>query len=294
MPAVVETTEITGRSAVGATELTGRSAIAWSAVFAGAVAGAGLAAVLDAFGAAIGLAVSSTAPTWRDASFALAFLSGLYLVLAALVSYGVGAYVAARLRPAAVVPAGEREIKDGYHGLIVWGLMTVATVILLAFAATALPRLAAPSGAGNGPATSVAGENIIALDLDRLFRDQRPTRAPVDMSYVRAEAARILLTTSSHRGMLAEDRTYLVRLVERTTGLPAAEAETRVNQVAASAKQNIDRARNSGTILAFMIAAAALLGAVAAWFASVAGGRERDGIEPVWDTSSVTRIVPRM
>jgi len=26
----------------------------------------------------------------------------------------------------------------------------------------------------------------------------------------------------------------------------------------------------------------------------VAGGRERDGIEPVWDTSSVTRIVPRM
>jgi hypothetical protein len=282
MPAIVETTEIAGRSTIG-----------WSAVFAGAVTGAGLAAVLDAFGAAIGLAVSSTAPTWRDASFALAFLSGLYLLLAAVVSYGVGAYVAARLRPGAVLTSDERELKDGYQGLTVWGLMTVATVILLALAAAGLPRLTTPSGAGSGPATSVAGENLIAMDLDRLFRDQRPTRAPVDMSDVRAEAARILLTTSSHRGMLAEDRTYLVRLVERTTGLAAADAQTRVNQVAASAKQNIDRARNSGTILAFMVAAAALLGAVAAWFASVAGGRERDGIEPVWDVS-MERIVPRM
>jgi hypothetical protein len=283
MPALVETTEVVGRPPV-----------TWSAVFAGAATGAGLAAVLDAFGAAIGLAVSSTAPTWRDASFALAFLSGLYLILTALVSYGVGAYVAARLRPAGVLTVDEREIKDGYHGLVVWGLMTVATVLLLAVVAAGLPRLAAPSGAGSGPASSVAGENIIALDLDRLLRDERPTRAPVNMLYARAEAARILLTTSSHRGMLPEDRTYLVRLVERTTGLSAADAQTRVNQVATSAKQNIDRARNTGVIMAFMAAAAALLGAIAAWFASVAGGRERDGIDPVWDTAAVTRVMPRV
>src|SRR5690348_17928774 len=95
--------------------------IAWSSVFAGVVCGAGLAAVLDAFGAAIGLAVSSAAPTWRDASFALAFLSGLYLILTALVSYGVGAYLAARLRPRGVTVADERELKDGYHVLTVWG-----------------------------------------------------------------------------------------------------------------------------------------------------------------------------
>lgn len=285
MAVSVETTEIVERSGYS---------VGWGAVFAGAVAGAGLAAVLDAFGAAVGLAVSSAAPTWRDASFALAFLSGLYLILAALVSYGVGAYVAARLRPAAVLTADQRELNDGYRGLTVWGVMTVATVLLLAVLAAGVPRLAAPSGSGSGPAASVAGENIIAFDLDRLFRDQRPTRAPVDMTYVRAEAARILLTTSSHRGMLPDDRTYLVRLVERTTGLSAGDAETRVNQAAANAKQNIARARNSGVIIAFMAAAAALLGAVAAWFASVAGGRERDGIEPVWDTRSITQVAPRL
>jgi hypothetical protein len=257
------------------------SDVRWSAVFAGAVCGAGLAFVLDAFGGAIGLAVSSTAPTWRDASFALAFLSGLYLILTALVSYGFGAYVASRLRTPMTLTDDLRELRDGYHGLVVWGVMTIATAILLLIAANGLPRLAAPTGSGSGPAASVGGENIIAYDLDRLFRGARGPAAN-DMTMTRAEAARILLTTSSHRGMLADDRAYLVRLVEATTGLAPADAQARVNDVSARAKQNIDRARNSGVIVAFMAAAAALIGAVAAWFASMAGGRQRDGVEPVW------------
>jgi hypothetical protein len=264
------------------------SDIRWSAIFAGAVCGAGLAAVLDAFGGAIGLAVSSTAPTWRDASFALAFLSGLYLILAALVSYGFGAYVAARLRTPMTLTGDMRELRDGYHGLVVWGVMTLATVILLVIAANGVQRLTAPSGAGAGPSASVGGENITAYDLDRLFRGAKPGG---DMTQLRAEAARILLTTSSHRGMLPDDRTYLVRLVEGVTGLAPNDAQARVNDVATRAKQNIERARNSGVIVAFMTAAAALLGAIAAWFASMAGGRQRDGVEPVWET---TRFEPRM
>ncbi len=265
------------------------SDIRWSAVFAGAVCGAGLAAVLDAFGGAIGLAVSSTAPTWRDASFALAFLSGLYLILTALVSYGFGAYVAARLPTPMTLTGDKRELRDGYHGLVVWGVMTLATVILLVIAANGVQRLAAPSGAGAGPSASVGGENIIAYDLDRLFRGAKPGG---DITQLRAEAARILLTTSSHRGMLPDDRTYLVRLVEGVTGLAPNDAQARVNDVATRAKQNIDRARNSGVIVAFMTAAAALLGAIAAWFASMAGGRQRDGVEPVWETTSFEPRTP--
>jgi hypothetical protein len=38
-----------------------------------------------------------------------------------------------------------------------------------------------------GPSTSVAGENLIAFDLDRLFRSER--RTDVDLDYPRAEAA---------------------------------------------------------------------------------------------------------
>src|SRR3954462_11812199 len=69
----------------------------WGPVIAGALTASALASVLHAFAAAIGLAVSSTAPTWRDASIALWILSGIYLVFVALVSYGLGGYVAGLL-----------------------------------------------------------------------------------------------------------------------------------------------------------------------------------------------------
>src|SRR5262245_6631408 len=94
--------------------------IQWGPVIAGAIAAAALALVLHTFAAGLGLAVSSTAPTWRDTSFALILLSGLYFVLAALASYGVGGYIAGRMRARwADVPADEVETRDGAHGLLV-------------------------------------------------------------------------------------------------------------------------------------------------------------------------------
>jgi hypothetical protein len=68
-----------------------------------------------------------------------------------------------------------------------------------------------------------------------------------------------------------------VRLTAANTGLAQPDAERRVDEVAARAKENIARARRSAVILAFTAAAAALLGAAVAWFAACAGGRVRDG-----------------
>jgi hypothetical protein len=65
----------------------------WGPIVAGGIAAAALALALHAFAVGIGLSVSSTAPTWRDASFALVLLSALYVVLAALASYGLGGYL---------------------------------------------------------------------------------------------------------------------------------------------------------------------------------------------------------
>jgi hypothetical protein len=58
----------------------------WEPIIAGAIAAAALALVPRAFALTIGLSVSSTAPSWRDASLALVPLSGLYVILAALAS----------------------------------------------------------------------------------------------------------------------------------------------------------------------------------------------------------------
>ncbi|HLH87243.1 MAG TPA: hypothetical protein VKX28_02190 [Xanthobacteraceae bacterium] len=252
----------------------------WTPVVAGAFAAAALAFVLHSFAVALGLSMSSSAPAWRDTSSALVLLSGLWLLLVALVSYGFGGYLAARLRARfAAAPVEDVEFRDGMHGLIVWALATLLAGMLALAIAEAAPRLIAPSTTNAGQASSVAGENLIGFDLDRLFRSER--RPAGDMSYARSEAARILLTTSSHAGMQADDRAYLVHLVTTTTGLAPADADRRVTQVAAQAKTDIDRARHSALIIGFMAGAAALIGAVAAWFAACAGGRHRDGREAV-------------
>ena len=65
--------------------------------------------------------------------------------------------------------------------------------------------------------------------------------------------------------------------VSARTGLAALEAERRVDTAIASARNNLARARKSAVITAFMAGAAALAGAVAAWFASIAGAQYRDG-----------------
>jgi hypothetical protein len=250
--------------------------VQWGPVFAGAVAAAALALVLHSFAGAVGVSVSSTAPTWRDASTALVLLSGLYLILVALASYGLGGYVAGRAR----VPFGsgtpdEVEFRDGAHGLLVWAIATLLTGLLAFGAVQALTRLAAPAGGQAGASTSVGSENLVAYDLDRLFRsDRRPAESD---EQIRAEVGRILLTTAGHRGLAAEDRAYLVRLVAGRTGLAPADAERRVDDVVARARDNIRRARRGAVILGFMAGAAALVGAAAAWFAAAMGGRHRDG-----------------
>jgi hypothetical protein len=258
--------------------------VQWAPVVAGAIAAAALAFVLHSVAIGMGLSAGSAAPSWRDASFALVLLSALYLVLAAIASYGFGGYVSGLLREPMTAPADEVEFKDGIHGLLVWGLATLLTAAFALATAQSLTRLAAPASGSAGPATSVGGENIIAFDLDRLLRSERAVEG--NINYDRAQAARILLTTSSHRGMLPEDRTFLVRLVAARTGLAQPEAERRVDDVAARAKENIARARRAGVIMAFAAGAAALLGAAAAWFAACAGGQVRDGaISPsgIWD-----------
>ena len=257
--------------------------VQWGPIVAGAFAAAALGLVLDAFAAAVGLAVSSTAPTWRDSSGALWLLSGIYLVLVAIAAYGLGGYIAGRMRDRLFEGAAlDRETRDGTHGLLVWALATLLTAAMIGWIVPATTRLAAPSSGPAGPSTSVAGENLVAFDLDRLFRGAR-LQAAAEMEYPRAEAARILLTSTGHNGVSNDDRTYLVRRVSEVTGLPAAEAQNRVSATIDSAKQNIQRARHAAVVLAFCAGAAALIGAAVAWFTAELGGRHRDtGGIPMW------------
>ncbi|BBO12199.1 hypothetical protein ABIF96_006959 [Bradyrhizobium ottawaense] len=270
----------------GATAADDRRTIQWSSVLAGALAAGAMSFILVGFGVAVGLGVSSASPTWRDASAALALLSGLYLIVQAIISFGFGGYIAGRTTrpaPALATIEDDGERRDGLHGLTAWALAVLAGAALLALlGAAAIDRSPMRSSASN----TSAAEPLLSYELDKLFR--APRRAPnTDLREARAEAGRVLMTSSSHSGVSADDRTYLVQQVAAVTGLAAPDAERRVDVLIADSKTAINRARRNAIIVAFSVAAATLIGAAVAWAAAVAGGRHRDG-EPLpnWMASS--------
>ncbi|WP_063996136.1 hypothetical protein [Bradyrhizobium sp.] len=263
-----------------------RRTIQWSSVIAGALAAGAMSFILVGFGVAVGLGVSSASPTWRDASAALALLSGLYLIIQAIISFGFGGYVAGRTtRPAPAITTIEDdgERRDGLHGLMSWALAVLLGAALLAMlGAAAIDRSPMRSSASN----TSAAEPLLSYELDKLFR--APRRPPnTDLRESRAEAGRILMTSSGHSGVSTDDRTYLVQQVAALTGLAAPDSERRVDAAIADSKTAINRARRNSIIVAFSVAAATLIGAAVAWAAAVAGGRHRDG-EPLpnWMASS--------
>ncbi len=252
----------------------------WPAIFAGAVAAAGVSITLHAFAAGIGLSVASTAPTWRDSSAIFWILTGLYLVFVALVAFAVGGYVAGRMGAPLSTSTAEMEFRDGVHGLVMWGLaILVASVLALGLAAVGSTALN-PSAGTAGASQSVAGENIIASELDTLYRSDRSL---ADLAYRRAEAARILLKASGHSGVTNADRRYLSVVTANVADLSLDAARERVDRVVAMSAQELHRARVAAVLQAFFVAAALLIGAVIAWFAACEGGRDRErGAFPAW------------
>jgi hypothetical protein len=269
--AISERTEIV---AVG----TATSFLQWTPVFAGALVASAVSLVLIAFGTALGLGIVSSSPTWRDTSPTLTMVSGLFLLLAALVSFGVGGYVAGRLRerwdPSA--HSDVVEFRDGTHGIVAWALAVVITGVV---AAASLANLSSKTTPPATSSATTAGEPLIAYELDRLFRgDRRAVEG--DITYARAEAGRILLAATGRQGITPDDRAYLARLVAARTGLAQPDAERRVEDAITAASTAVQKARRSAVILGFATAASLLAGAAAAWYAACAGGRHRDNVAP--------------
>jgi hypothetical protein len=258
----------------GATAADASSYVQWPAIIAGAVAGAALAFVLMAFAAALGLAIASPSPTWRDASAWLALLSGVWVLLVQVFSFALAGYVAGRMRRRlAGLDANELEFRDGMHGLLAWAMGVIIGALLLWVAA------ATASSFARTDTTAVGSENtkapaFLAFELDRLFRSDR---AQGENEASRDEAGRIIMSGLGRREIATEDRAYLSRLVAARTGLAQPEADGRVNQVLEESRRSAAQARRSGVIIGFLTAAALLAGAAAAWLAAVAGGRHREG-----------------
>ena len=263
-------------SALAEPVVASRAPFQWTAIFAGAVAAAGITLTLNTFGAGIGLSVLSASPTWRESSSVVWLVAGVFLLFTAIIAFAVGGYITGRMREPLHLDSTESEFRDGAHGLVMWGLAVVVTALLaLGLAATASSRLAATS------VQSSAGETLLAKELDDLFRSGRVID---DLSYRRAEAARILLTASSRGGVSNDDRRYLTTISGIVLGVPDAEAQARVDQAVNASREALHRARVAAVIQAFFAAAALLVGAAVAWWSAAEGGKDRElGVFHWWD-----------
>jgi MFS family permease len=123
--------------AAGVATGTTQAHIDWAAIIAGAAVASAIFWVLNTFGSAIGLAVTSPYPGDRPSGRPFLIGAGLWLVWVTVSSHMAGGYIAGRMRRRAF-DASEHEsnVRDGMHGLVVWsiGVLLGAAVVALAAA----------------------------------------------------------------------------------------------------------------------------------------------------------------
>jgi hypothetical protein len=262
-----------------------QSYVDWAAIFAGAVLASAISFVLMTFGSAIGLSLTSPYEGESVSMLWLAVGAGLWILWVQVSSFMAGGYLAGRMRRRVHDSTPhEVDIRDGSHGLLVWGL-GVFFIGLIA--------LVGAGGAGavaTGSAATVAASAMEASDegdggaydiyIDRLFRTGAPSEVP---EATRGEVERILTASLAAGEVSDADRQYLTTLVSATTGADEASAQQRVDALVtdataaeAQAKEAADAARRATMIAAFLTAASLLVSAAGAYFAAGMGGNHRD------------------
>ena len=254
------------------------STVSWGAIFAGAFTAAALSFVLLAIGAAFGLSLASpwdfTDRSTAESAAIAGIGAAIFLVVIHAISSSVGGYLAGRLRPKPTGLRGdETYFRDTAHGLVVWAVGAVATILLVACLAAAAARgtvdlatagLNAAGQAAGGAAPAVMDQmrrdrDSNAYLVDSLFRPSSNTAAPApasgelaqqaapapgaatlpvesaDRQGQRAEAGRIL-RMAVDRELSPEDKAYLTQLIAQSIGMSQQETEQRVDLTINKAK----------------------------------------------------------
>jgi hypothetical protein len=253
---------------IGASLPSTRSYVDWPAIFAGAFVAMAISLLASAFGAAIGLSLASPYTGTRPEFFYPAL--GLWLLWVTVSGFAAGGYVTGRLRYRFDDCAQhEVDVRDGLHGLILWGF---AVVVAAALTGSLLATVAKV-----GAASSVQGAAQAAAesDTDALLRGTGDAAAVANTAAVRPYVLRILAAHPTG-SFSQEDRAYLANVLSSSTRLAPETAMRRVDDLSATMKRDADKARKAGIIGAFFTIATLGVGAATAWSATRRGGHDRD------------------
>jgi hypothetical protein len=247
--------------------------VSWGAVIGGAFAAAALSLILLALGTGIGLSAISP---WTDTGASSAAVGRgaiVWLIIIQIIALSLGGYMAGRLRTKwDDVHTHEVFFRDTAHGFLVWAVGLVITVVFLASAAASMVGGAANSGMASARDSQMDPNGYF---VDSMFRTDQANAGRVDPS-MRSEVGLILARSLRDGDMSASDRSYLGQLVAARTGMSQADADARVSDVVAQARQAADTARKRTAHSLYWTFLALLIGAFCASFAATIGGRRRD------------------
>jgi len=261
------------------------SAISWGAVFAGAVVAAAVSLILFALASGLDLAAVSPWPGSGASLKAFSVVAGVALVVVQWVASGVGGYITGRLRTRWTgTHTHEVFFRDTAHGFITWGLATVMVTAIVATGVMSAASSVASIGTREVAASQSGVGTVSAYSVDMLFRSTEPAASSnATTAQVRAEATRILTKSLTSGDVPATDRAYLAQLVAANTGIPATEAQRRVDDVIGAvkadegrAREAADAARKAASAASICTALAMLVGAFIACVAAALGGQLRD------------------
>ena len=251
----------------------------WGLAFAGAVAATAVTFFLLTIGAGFGLLLVN--PVTHAGPSVPVFLTGgaIYFFAAQAFGFAVGGHLAGRLLGPILETRTQEDFRAGAHGLTVWAITVVATLVLIALAG----MMAAQSGGGiaalygaSSPANSQSSTPTNYL-VDKLYRPAGGA-APEG---ARQEAGRIL-NASFVRGVALtdNDRSRLIALVVRNAGVSRDEAAGRVDAMQSDTRATVEQAANTARKAAshasLWIGFSLLFGAIVAIFAAVSARIEDD------------------
>ena len=266
------------------------SAVSWPAVLAGGLTAIAATLILLMVGAGLGFSAMSPWAHQGASASTLAVATVIWLIVVQWIASALGGYVAGRLRTTWTgIHGDEVFFRDTAHGLLSWALATLVGAVLLGSTVSAIvgagARGVGAAAAGAATAAGAAVGPVSQYELDALLRPAQPAAAGVDgtATQIGPEVLRILTNGITAGEVPAADRTYLSQIVAVRAGIPAEDAQRRVDQAIERGKQAATRvreaaetARKTAARTSLFGALALLIGAFVASAAAAHGGRLRD------------------
>ncbi len=157
------------------------SYVDWSSILAGAVVASGIAFVFTTFGAALGLTLVSPYDGGGSAMAALIAV-GSWMLWTTISSFMAGGYIAGRMRRRMDgASADEVSVRDGIHGLAVWGVAVLLGAFLLSAGADTVVQATAD--------TATTAATVAAQATGDVAQATSETIAAAGVSEAQAKAA---------------------------------------------------------------------------------------------------------